>query len=277
MTGRPESPLDPSGGPVARFALELRRVREEAGSPTYREMARRTGCGASTLSQAAGGEQLASLRVVLAYVEACGADTAGWEERLRQAVEEEAAEGPADGDVGVRPPYRGLGRFEPEDQDLFFGREEIVGRLAAEVKAHRLVAVVGASGSGKSSVLRAGLIPVLGNPQVSGMQLAVTRILTPGPRPATEHGHRLVPKEGAGETVVVVDQFEELYTLCTDPAERTAFLDQLLAAVVPDGRLRAVIAVRADFFGRCAEHHRLARALRDATLVVGPLGPAELR
>lgn len=87
----------------------------------------------------------------------------------------------------------------------------------------------------------------------------------------------MAPANDAGDTVLVVDQFEEAFTLCTEPAERAAFLDLLLAACDPDSRLRVVLAVRADFFGRCADHHGLAVALREATLLVGPMGPAELR
>lgn len=75
-----------------------------------------------------------------------------------------------------------------------------------------------------------------------------------------------------GDTVVVVDQFEELFTLCHDPAERAEFIDLLLT-----GGARVVVAVRADFYGRCAEHRALADALRDATLLVGPMTRAQLR
>ncbi|WP_374202078.1 helix-turn-helix domain-containing protein [Streptomyces sp. AC550_RSS872] len=71
MAGRPESPLDPSAGPVARLAAELRKLRAEAGGPTYRVMAQRAGQGASALSQAAAGERLPTRPVVLAYASAC--------------------------------------------------------------------------------------------------------------------------------------------------------------------------------------------------------------
>ncbi len=275
MRGRPESPLDPNEGPIQRLAFEMRKLREEAGRPSYREMARRTGLGASTLSQAAAGERLVTLAVVLAYVQACGGDTEEWERRWRRASEEEAVRRMPEEDAA--PPYRGLQRFEPGDQGLFFGREEITARLAAHVRAHRLVAVVGASGSGKSSLLRAGLIPALQAPDGPDLRAAALRILTPGPYPLSAHAAKLEPVQAEGDTVVVIDQFEELFTLCTNPAEQTAFLNQVVAAVKPGSRLRVVMAVRADFFARCTEHHRLAEALRDTTLVVGPMGPAELR
>ncbi|SOF02468.1 WD40 repeat [Streptomyces sp. OV198] len=276
MAGRPESPLDPSEGPAAGFAAELRQLRAAAGSPSYRVMAQRTGQGASTLSQAAAGERLPTLTVVLAYVKACDGDVAEWEERWRRAAEEAAATGDRDDDAAA--PYRGLARFEPGDRDLFFGRDALVDQLAAHMRTHRLVAVVGASGSGKSSLLRAGLIPALQTPAAPDRRLAALRILTPGPHPLATHAGAVTPREAAeGDTVVVVDQLEELYTLCQDPVERSAFVDLLMTAVRPDSRLRVVIAVRADFFGRCAEHHLLAEALRQATLLVGPMSPAELR
>ncbi|MEU3570325.1 hypothetical protein AB0E96_18155 [Kitasatospora sp. NPDC036755] len=271
--GRQESPLDPADGPVQRFASELRRLRGEAGDLTYRAMAGRTRYSVATLSRAAGGQQLPSLPVVSAYVEACGGDAAEWERRWH-AVVREAAAGGGD-DAGA--PYRGLARYEPGDRDRFFGRDGLVADLLELVDSRRLVAVVGASGSGKSSLLRAGLIPALRDRGATGTGPAAVRILTPGPRPASDHAAVPAPASGPGDTVLVVDQFEEAFTLCADPAERAAFLGLLLAACEPDSRLRVVLAVRADFFGRCAEHHGLAVALREATLLVGPMGAAELR
>nr|WP_307841098.1 hypothetical protein [Streptomyces sp. GESEQ-4] len=74
-----------------------------------------------------------------------------------------------------------------------------------------------------------------------------------------------------------MDQFEEVFTLCRDPAERAGFLARLLAAAEPASRLRVVLGVRADFYGRCAEHRELADTLAEANLLVGPMSPAELR
>ncbi|MFE6056070.1 helix-turn-helix domain-containing protein [Kitasatospora sp. NPDC056446] len=271
--GRQEGPLDPAAGPVQRFAFELRKLRREAGDLTYRAMAGRTRYSVATLSRAAGGQQLPTLPVALAYVEACGADPAEWERRWRAAVRETAAE---DGD-DAGAPYRGLSRFEPGDRERFFGRDRLVADLLALVDSRRLVAVVGASGSGKSSLLRAGLIPALRDRGTTDAGPAAIRILTPGPRPASDHAALLTPGNGTGDTVLVVDQFEETFTLCSEPAERAAFIGLLLAACAPDSRLRVVLAVRADFFGHCADHHGLAVALREATLLVGPMSPAELR
>ncbi|MFJ5307348.1 helix-turn-helix domain-containing protein [Streptomyces sp. NPDC088350] len=271
--GRQEAPLDPGRGPVQRFAFELRKLRREAGGITYRTMARGTGYSVSTLSRAAAGEQLPSLPVLLAYVAACGGDGADWERRLRTA-EEEAAEAAADGDDSDAP-YQGLARFEPADSERFFGRDRLVAEALGLVRRCRLSAVFGPSGSGKSSLLRAGLIPALRTG--SEARPAALRILTPGPRPARTHAGLFEAKDAPGDTVVVIDQFEEVFTLCADPAERQAFIDLVLTALRPGARLRVVLAVRADFYGRCAEHHALARALTTAGLLVGPMDPAELR
>ncbi|WP_225828407.1 DNA-binding protein [Streptomyces naphthomycinicus] len=275
MAGRRENPVDPTAGPVARFAGELRKLRSEAGSPTYRVLAQRTGQGASTLSQAAAGDRLPTLPVVLAYVRACGGDPEQWETRWRETVAEAAAEPRADEDAEA--PYRGLARFEPGDADLFFGRDQLTDRLLDLAASHRFTAVFGPSGSGKSSLLRAGLIPRLRTPGPDRASPAALRVLTPGEHPLRTHGQRLTPKDGDGDTWLIVDQFEELYTLCRDPVERDRFVGRLLAAADPASRLRVVIAVRADFLGRCAEHAELTAMLQDGSVLVGPMSRDELR
>ncbi|MEU2086711.1 DNA-binding protein [Streptomyces albus] len=430
--GRRERPVDPAEGPVQQFAYELRKLREEAGRPTYRQLAARCGYSVTTLSQAAAGERLPSLAVTLAYVTACGGDPAEWERRWRAAGARETEErarvrDTAGGPDTQEPPYRGLARFEPGDHDRFFGREELTAELLALVADRRFAAVFGPSGSGKSSLLRAGLIPRLrdtggtehgtagagtpapggagapacdagggagacarvdgagaggrgagvrgdgngpsartrgnaagagpgaggagrpagstwgdgtrgagrpaggvrgdGTASVAGAQgcaggergsgagpagggqggvgrwetgaggglppsvprPAAVRILTPGEHPARTHAAACTPASAAtgpgdgpdaadqGDTWILVDQFEEVFTLCHDPAERARFLDLLLRARDPDSRLRVVIAVRADFYGRCAEHRALAEALCGSGLLVGPMTSAELR
>jgi transcriptional regulator with XRE-family HTH domain len=269
--GRREKPVDPDAGPVQRLAHDLRVLREKAGKPPYRELAERAGYSTTALSQAAAGDQLPSPAVVRAYAEALDADPDEWERRWRQAEAEVRAPAPDE-----RPPYRGLARFEAADSDLFSGRETLVADLVEKVREQRLAAVFGPSSSGKSSLLRAGLIPRLG--QAAGAERpAVIRVLTPGERPARTHEKALVPREGDAETWVIVDQFEELFTLCRERAERDRFLDLLLAARRPESRLRVVIAVRGDFYGHCADHRGLAEAVRRANLLVGPMSRDELR
>ncbi|MBP2068826.1 WD40 repeat domain-containing protein, partial [Streptomyces iranensis] len=274
--GRPEKPIDPQDGPVARFAYELRKLRDEASAPGYRSMARRARYSAATLSQAAGGERLPTLPVALAYVQACNGDADEWRHRWEQANAETTAV-PRPPEEDDEPPYRGLERFEPGDAELFFGREETTAQLEEMARRHRLSVVVGASGSGKSSLLRAGLIPQLRRPeQDPDERPAAVLVLTPGAQPM-DRLDLLTPAKGRGDTWVLVDQFEEVFTLCTSPDDRAAFLERLLAAREPGSRLRVVLALRADFFVRCTENHALAAAINDATLLVGPMATAQLR
>jgi transcriptional regulator with XRE-family HTH domain len=276
--GRSEKPLDPDAGPVERFAHELRELRRGAGSPTYREMARRAGYSAPTLSSAAAGERMPSLPVALAYAAACGGRETEWELRWHELTEELAVL-PVARDEVEPPPYRGLARFEAADGALFFGREQLVDDLAGLIRKNRFVALVGASGSGKSSLLRAGLVPALRSLAEEDGRPAGLRICTPGGTPLQTHGALLQPVEGDADTVLVVDQFEEVFTLCHDPVQRAEFIDGLLRPRSGDvgSRLRVVIAVRADFYGRCTEHSDLVEALNAATLLVGPMSSEQVR
>jgi WD40 repeat protein/transcriptional regulator with XRE-family HTH domain len=267
---------------VQRFAFELRKLRTESGGVTYRVLADRAGYSITTLSQAAGGEQLPTLPVVLAYAAACGGDAAEWEARWKQAVDEVAVLGHADDGETAEPPYKGLVRFETGDSARFFGRDRLTADLVDLLRRQRFAAVFGPSGSGKSSLLRAGLIPALQHTQALDLRPAAIRILTPGQHPARTHARVFDPggtRPGTpnADTFVIVDQFEEVFTLCHDPVERARFLDLLLTARQPESRLRVLIAVRADFYGHCAERPDLADALRDANLLAGPMTPAELR
>ncbi|MFI7126069.1 helix-turn-helix domain-containing protein [Nonomuraea sp. NPDC050153] len=267
MVGRRESPVDPAAGPVQRFACELRKLRQEAGGLTYRAMAKRAGYSVTTLSQAAAGERLASLPVVLAFVEACGGNVCEWERHWQQVADELARQ--RAGDDGAAGPYLGLAPYGTDDSGRFFGRERLVEELHELLRRHRFAAVFGPSGSGKSSLLRAGLVPAV---RPAGRSL----VLTPGEHPM-RHADRLLAGEGDVDRLIVVDQFEELFTLCRDQRERWQFIDLLLGARQPRSRMKVVIAVRADFYGRCAEHRELTAALREANLLVGPMHQEELR
>ncbi|MFJ2555335.1 MULTISPECIES: hypothetical protein [unclassified Streptomyces] len=289
--GRPEKPLDPAAGAVRRFADELRALRRAAGGPTYRSMAGQGPYSAPTLSSAAAGARLPTLPVALAYAAACGGDPAHWERRwnaARTALDAETTEAAeaagGSGDDGTDGPYPGLARIESGAP--FHGRDELTAALTGLLAGRRFAALVGASGSGKSSLLRAGLVPALRTRTAPDDRTrtatddpapAVIRILTPGEHPAATHGKLFLPPAVEGDAVVVVDQFEEVFTLCHDAAERAEFIDLLLTARDAGSRLRVVVAVRADFYGRCAEHPALADALRASTLLLGPMSPEQLR
>ncbi|QIS13590.1 hypothetical protein [Nocardia arthritidis] len=306
---RPERPLA-GDGPQVRFAAELRRLRVAAGSPPYRELARRAHYSAGSLSDAAGGRQLPSLALTLAYVRACGGDVAQWERRWHTAAaaiaaaEHDTSPEAAAAENGGAAPYVGLTAFQPEDADRFFGRRELIDELAEQLTRHRFVAVFGASGAGKSSLLRAGLIPrlraeaepptlVLMTPgahplEECAIQFARPCGATPGPLrdelAAEPRGlHRLVrqalvDRSPAAELVLVVDQFEEVFTLCHDAGERIGFINALLTAADADGsRCRIVIGVRADFYAHCTTIPELAAALARAQVVVGPMTTDQLR
>lgn len=242
---RPQRPVDPAKGAIQEFAVALRELRERAGGPTYRSLADRTGFSVSTLADAAGGRRLPTLAVAVAYALACGGDEHEWAVRWRTAA--------AAGSVSPeRAPYRGMAGFRGEDADLFFGRERLVAELAERVRESRLTVVLGASGAGKSSLLAAGLVPALA-----------------GDRPVIVTPADPLPGKGS---VLIVDQFEELYTLCAAD-ERDRYLENLFTRT----GVRVVVSVRADYYGRCAEHPVLADALRENQVLVGPMCEDELR
>ncbi|EWM18507.1 hypothetical protein KUTG_08811, partial [Kutzneria sp. 744] len=171
---RAERPLDLDGSALGEFAFDLRRLREKAGRPTYRALAAQAHFSSTTLSDAAGGKRLPSLAVTLAFVRCCGGDVEEWEQRwhaVRAEVEAQPAT-PDAADTGA--PYVGLASYEVADADRYVGREQLVADLVARVGRQRFTAVFGPSGSGKSSALRAGLIPALAGD---------TALLTPGPNP----------------------------------------------------------------------------------------------
>ncbi|MGI8331667.1 NACHT and WD repeat domain-containing protein [Actinomadura scrupuli] len=161
-------------------------------------------------------------------------------------------------------PYRGLQSFGVDDARIFFGRAPLVALLVERLRnaAHGPILVTGPSGAGKSSLLRAGLIPVLRD---EGRQVSV---LTPGTAPLAALDR--CPAEAA----LIIDQFEELFTLCADEAERGAFI-AALAARAASGRI-VVLGVRADFLGHCIGHTELASAL-ERPVVVGPMTREQLR
>ena len=206
-------------------------------------------------------------------------------------------------------PYRGLNTFGEEHSDLFFGRDADIQRLIEKLKTSRFLAVLGPSGSGKSSLVRAGLIPALRKGALPGSEAWTIRTLLPGAQPlgslaaqvlqihaqggliATLDQMRVDPRtlhlatvlalsdRHPSERVVwVVDQFEEVFTLCRDDTERAAFVATLLyAAGFPDGRSVVVLTLRADFYAKCAAYPELAAGIAAHQFLVSPMHEGELR
>jgi transcriptional regulator with XRE-family HTH domain len=230
-------------------------------------------------------------------------------------------------------PYRGLLPFGESDAEVFYGRERLAAELAAKLAARAsrggLVVVTGASGAGKSSLLRAGLLPILARgQQISGSDRWPRIVMTPTKDPLTELATRLAAVggpdaltvrdglaqhpgqahlairsavlaaaarhdyqpsasgNGAARLVLIVDQFEQVFTLTPDAggqATRQAFITALCAAAAaPAGpgqepAALVVLAVRGDFCDRCAAFPELAGALQDGLFVVRPMTESELR
>jgi len=168
-----------------------------------------------------------------------------------------------------RCPFRGLYPFRVEDREFFFGREALIKQLRQKLAKHNFLAVLGHSGSGKSSVILAGLMPALQQDK-PGLQMAY---LTPGndPRANLEASLAKAPDPTA---VLVVDQFEELFTLCTDEARRIAFIAHVLTLAQ---QRRVVITLRADFWGECAPYRELTALMQARQELMAPMDAAELR
>jgi WD40 repeat protein/DNA-binding SARP family transcriptional activator len=233
---------------------------------------------------------------------AAEADLAGDVAELQAAgerVDAFAAEEVADSTALEACPYRGLAPFDAAHAEYFFGRERLVAELVARLVGSTLLAVVGPSGSGKSSAVRAGLLPALADGVVPGSESWRQAVMRPGERPLAELSRtlaRAVPgtqndggrtttiaaaldRLAAGERLVlVVDQFEEAFFACRDAAEREAFLDALVeGAADQDERLVVVLAVRADFYAECAQHGGLSTLIGSNQVLVGPMRRDELR
>lgn len=231
------------------------------------------------------------------------------------------AEGPpAPGDT----PFKGLYYFEESDADLFFGREALTAQLINRLHSSSLLAVVGASGSGKSSLVRAGIVQSLkrglelegGILPPAGSTDWLVHIITPTTHPLEALAASLTCDQGtvaAATTLIdemrkdrrslslfvrklllesslqhsaqnkrlllVVDQFEEIFTACKDSFERSAFIDNLMAAAFDEGKspLILILVLRADFYDQCGQYDCLRAALERHQAYIGPMTPAELR
>ncbi|MBK8174037.1 MAG: TIR domain-containing protein [Rhodospirillales bacterium] len=209
-------------------------------------------------------------------------------------------------------PYRGLRPFREEDEPFFFGRSAFTDALTTAAVRQPFVAVIGASGSGKSSVVRAGLIPRLRKGE--GAQVWDALTFVPGDRPLINLAAALLPalqgdlsevdrlaeigrlaahladgtvglrdvlarvlakQPGTDRLLLFVDQWEELYTLCSDDVVRRAFIEHLLGATATDA-VHVVLTLRGDFVGHALASRELSDRLQDAVVTVGPMTREEL-
>jgi WD40 repeat protein/DNA-binding SARP family transcriptional activator len=246
------------------------------------------------------------------------ADLRGLHEHTQQVARLAAGQGPPgeeleDGPAAAVCPYKGLARFEPSDAEFFFGRERLVAELVTHLVGAGLVGVVGPSGSGKSSLVRAGLLPALREGVLPGSDRWRQLILRPGDHPMAELAGAAGRRDAAGDgndsamtgndgkarqaptpgpaagqwvwralagaerLLLVVDQFEEVFTSCPDEGERAAFLAALTEAAWADRHVTVVVVIRADFYGHCAAVPDLASLLAANHVLVGPMRPDELR
>lgn len=206
-----------------------------------------------------------------------------------------------------RSPYVGLTAFQEQDADRFFGREKLVQELVARVASTRFLVLAGPSGSGKSSLARAGLIPALKRGALPGSEHWLNEILSPGRRPLAELGRVVdnlrdlkagddLRQEGRADptrlsrwleaalgdqrtrrAVLLVDQFEEAFTQVVDETERAAFFNLLLsAATAPDGRVTVICVTRSDFIGNWALYPNLNARLSEGVHQIPPMQADEL-
>ena len=170
---------------------------------------------------------------------------------------------PASEDTSLTCPYLGLAPYDVSDADAFFGRELQVATCLDVLAERGVLVVVGASGSGKSSLVRAGIAASLVR---SGREVAV---ISPGPHPMTALA--TLPRSGS---LLVVDQGEEAFTMCDDMAERTAFFARLADQASSGG---LVVALRADRMGDVPAHPDLSRLVEEGLHLLGVMSEAELR
>ncbi|MBI1878288.1 MAG: hypothetical protein HYR94_08700 [Chloroflexi bacterium] len=219
-----------------------------------------------------------------------------------------------------RNPYRGLRKFTEDEAEFFFGRNAAIQSLLDTIKQlvdaetsrelPDLVTVLGPSGSGKSSLVRAGLIPALQQGRLPGSEHWFIKVMVPNVHPLDEVAAQFVEPTGRGLPavradlntgekalhqlmlesltragkpedavfVLVMDQFEELFTLCEDEAERQAFLAQLLyVSRTRRNRGLIILTMRADFYGKAAAYKRLADVITLNQMLVSPMTDKELR
>ena len=189
-------------------------------------------------------------------------------------VARERTDPPLDDAAPAVCPFKGLAAFDVADAGYFFGRERLVAELVAKLVGAPLVGAVGPSGSGKSSLVRAGLLSSLAAGVLPGSNEWPQVLVRPGEHPLRALRDAQAELHAGEHAVLVVDQFEEIFTACRDEDERHAFIDAI-ARGEDEGVV--VLVVRADFYGRCASYPALSRLLGANHVLVGPMRRDELR
>ena len=199
------------------------------------------------------------------------------------------------------PPFKGLAYFSEEDANIFFGREELSDEIASRLQKTHFLAVIGASGSGKSSLLRAGVTPRMRRrhwlikimtPTAHPLERLATvltaddssltaademrAVLDENPRALLLATNKIAGQADAGNILLIIDQFEELFTLCRDEKERRLFIDNLLAAVEGEGAVTILLGLRADFYDRCADYEGLRDLVSQKQVYIGPMRQEDL-
>lgn len=202
-------------------------------------------------------------------------------------------------------PFKGLQYFDVADSSIFFGRNGLTKMLLERIRTQRFLAVVGASGSGKSSIVRAGVVAALldqpdwrihivtpTSQPLETLALALTsesesvsaaKTLREDMRRDPESLHlyarRLMSDDSKARMLLVVDQFEELFTLCHDSTQREAYINNLLVAVSEEkqGPMTVILTLRADFYHHCMQYQPLLITLPKHQINIGIMTSEELR
>ena len=291
------------------FGDLLKYLRRRAGL-TQRELSIAVGYSDAQISRLEQNERLPDLATLTArFIPALHAEDQP--EIAARLLELAVAVRREDAPAAGLSPYKGLYFFEESDAEIFFGREELtqtlVNQINHRVKTNqRFLAVVGASGSGKSSVVRAGLIPALRwqqsssgwpvyvmTPTAHPLEMLATSLqgiarrdssqnwvnnLINQPHTLSKALINIIEETSASHVLLLIDQFEELFTLCRSETEQAAFVDNLLtAAFQPDGKAIITIVLRADFYAQCSRFTLLRQALAKHQEYIGAMSTKELR
>lgn len=198
-------------------------------------------------------------------------------------------------DLITESPYKGLDKFEAEDKDKFFGREQLIASLSKDLEQNNLLLLLGASGSGKSSLVRAGLIPKLLDKKfinltfvpdedpfeslygclISKYGVAKAKIAQKGEADTLIQVVRELKKDS--QWLIFIDQFEELFTI-SQKAKRDKFIDSLVQLIeLQDNSVKIVLTMRADFLDKISSYPSLVGIYNSHSQLLGDMSPSDLK